>query len=343
MFAKARLKLTLWYVLIIMSVSVLFSLAVYHGLSAELGRNIRHVSLRMPPQNELLPLPFRAPPVLIGFEESLLTESKERITIELVLINTAILIVSGLAAFFLAGRTLKPIEKMVEEQKRFVADASHELRTPLTALKTEIEVSLRDKKLNLHRARDLLLSNLEEVDKIQALTNYLLSLGRYQTSQAKLPFETVDLHSILDETVEKAQSLAYEKKITIRLDGKALKIQANPTSLSELATILLDNAIKYSHQGGNILLKLRSDHKYAAFSAQDFGIGIKPSDLPYIFDRFYRADASRSKDQTDGYGLGLSIAKNIVESHHGKITVESTPNVGSTFTVRLPLKQSKYS
>lgn len=258
--------------------------------------------------------------------------------IALVLVNGGILAVAGLAAYFLAGKSLEPLEKAIEEQKRFVADASHELRTPLTAIKTEVEVALRDKGLNLASARKLLQSNLEETNKMQSLSNNLLVLSKYQSADFKPEFEPVRFFEVL-EASEKLLPKMSGRKIAVKIEGEDIELEANYSSLVELFTILLDNTIKYSNEDSAVIVKTQGVGKSALFSVQDFGVGIKEEDIPKVFDRFYRSDTSRVKDQTDGYGLGLSIAKSIVEMHKGKIWVESKLSEGSTFKVELPLKQ----
>jgi two-component system sensor histidine kinase CiaH len=252
-------------------------------------------------------------------------------------LNTGILVISGILAYFLAGKTLKPIEVMVEDQKRFVADASHERRTPLTAMKTEIEVALRGKQLDIKEARLLLDSNLEEVNKIQSLSNYLLSLNCYQDSGQKIPMEKINLKDVVAKATDSVRPLAEKKQITLEVIDNETPMLGNFISLVELVTILLDNAIKYSPRQKNIILTCVQDSKTVSLTVQDFGIGIKAGDIPYIFNRFYRDESSRNKSHEDGYGLGLSIAQNIVNLHKGQISVASTPGTGSVFTVKLPV------
>lgn len=182
-----------------MVISVFFSLLVYRGLVSELQRSLHVQALRYVPRidrsGEVLgydgsiqaPYTRRLPPTgVLLLDPAVFEDAKRRVALQLFYINLGILGFSGMAGYFLAGRTLNPIEAMLDEQKRFIADASHELRTPLTAMKTEIEVALRDKGLDAEYARELLRSNLEEVDKLKMLSDDLLSLGSYQKENGKL-------------------------------------------------------------------------------------------------------------------------------------------------------------
>ena len=341
MFTQARLKLTGWYLLIIMLVSVAFSGAIYKAFTNEVERFERMQRFRLERRlmDEELFLPgelHHSLPPIPNPNLELLQETKQRVFLFLAAVNIGILGISGAAAYFLAGKTLAPIETMVDEQKQFVADASHELRTPLTAIKSEVEVALRDKKLSLTQAKSLLKSNLEEVDKLQSFANYLLTLSRYENNRVSLPFTDVDLADVVEKAISKVESLARQKGITIKKELSTATVNGNAIALAELFTILLDNAIKYSHRDGNINITVNHEGKKAIVTIQDYGVGIKAADLPHIFDRFYRADTSRSKTQVDGYGLGLSIAKSIVELHHAKINAESTIDTGATFVIHFP-------
>jgi len=210
---------------------------------------------------------------------------------------------------------------MVDKQKEFVSNASHELRTPLTSLKTEMEVALRDKKLTLKDARSLLSSNLEDVDKIQKLSNYLLKLNRYERDD-RIPFARVDLK----EVVTKAAG-NFKYKFNLSLQKSVVK--GSEDSLIDLVMVLLDNAIKY---GNGKKIEVRTK-KGGILEVIDHGMGIAKEDMPHIFERFYRADASRNKNKSESYGLGLSIAKSIVEMHKGTIEVKSKLGQGTTFRV----------
>lgn len=277
---------------------------------------------------------FRRPSLTLpGIEPDIIEETRGRIIFALSLINLIILGVSGTAGYFLAGRTLKPISQMLDDQKTFVSDASHELRTPLTSIKTEIEVALRSKDLDLRETKNLLSSNLEEVNKMQKLTNYLLELNRFQNG--KLSFDKINLKNVVEKAIKETEKLAKAKKIKVVKRLQNTIVKGNEESLVRLAVILLDNAIKYSPQGKEIIIKTVKISTTGIMEFRDSGIGIKKEDLPHIFERFYRADTSRSKEKTDGYGLGLSIAEGIVKLNKGTIKVESKEGKGSTFTVRI--------
>lgn len=326
MFKKAKVKLTLWYLAIIMTISLSFSGVIYVGVNRELTRIDSFQRARI----QGIMRGFPAPIDSSQFPDfDVVGESRNRIILTLGLINLGILVLSGMGGYFLAGLTLNPIAEMIDEQKKFVSNASHELRTPLTSLMTEIEVALRNKKLNLNQAKKMLVSNLEEVKKMNKLSNYLLRLNKSEYDGAQIDFKQVDLKGITLDAIDKILPVAAASKIKIIEKLQGAPVQGNEESLTELATILLENAIKYSKKGGIIEVKTYG----SSMEIKDHGIGIPEKDIPYIFDRFYRADSSRSKEKTDGYGLGLSIAKSIADAHGAKIEVNSKVGRGSTFTV----------
>jgi signal transduction histidine kinase len=272
-----------------------------------------------------------------SLNEQILEELKTQIALRLLVIDLIIITGAGVAGYFLAGRTLRPIEKMVEDQKRFVSDASHELRTPLTALKTEIEVALRSNKLDQKTAKEILKSNLEEVDKMQKLSNYLLSLNKYQNGKVKMAIEKVRLNDVVKRAIGKNKSAADEKKIIFETDLKEVIVGGDSVNLEELLIIFLDNAIKYSHKNGKIIITTRKDQNWAKITIKDFGMGIASADLSHIFDRFYRSEESRTKTSASGFGLGLSIANEIVKQYGGRIDVKSKKDEGSIFSIFLPV------
>jgi signal transduction histidine kinase len=322
MFKAARLKLTLWYLLIIMFISIAFSGVIYRMVSDEIERFARSPR-------------FRVENMMIG--ESMIDEAEGRVALSLIELNGIILVVSGTLGYFLAGLTLAPIQKMMEEQKRFVSDASHELRTPLTALKSTLEVGLRDKEMTVKDARKLIKDSIEESDKLTSLSDSLLELARLDGNGKKTNFEELKLSEIVTEAIKKIELKAKKKSIRITKMTNSTKIKGNKEKMTELLLILLDNAVKYSPDHTKITVKAKEFKHQAIIKIRDHGIGISTKDLSHIFERFYRSDSARSKTDEGGYGLGLAIAKKIVEEHSGKIAVKSIVGQGSEFKIIMPL------
>jgi len=323
MFKTARLKLTAWYLLIIMFISLSFSGLIFQIVSREINRFARAPRFRVE-ENFL-------------FNEDLVVEVRHRVLLSLLEINGLILLIAGSLGYFLAGKTLKPIEAVLEEQKRFIGDASHELRTPLTALKSMLEVSLRDKKITLPEAKSIISDSLEETDKLTSLSNSLLELARLNGDTKKLVREKLLVKDLVADSFKQITLRAQAKNISITSRTNSTQVFGNREKLVETLIILLDNALKYSPSGSQINISAQTIKNTALIKVSDHGAGISSSDLPHIFERFYRADIARSKNNKDGFGLGLSIAQKIIEEHKGKIEVKSKLGQGSEFKVTLPL------
>lgn len=309
MFKHARLQLTLWYLLIIMLVSLVFSIAIYSLVSVEIDRFASRGSMRRPD---------------IKFDIEFVNESKQHLLVQLLYQNLIILLVSGSLSYFLSGKTLKPIAKVFDDQKIFISDASHELKTPLTALKSTFEVALRDKKLNLIEAKNNLKIGINEVDKLTNLTNSMLRLSHLENGNGQQHL-SINLKDILNKAVIRLSAKALAKNIKIINKVKNISIIGDPASIEELFEIIIDNAIKYSNKSS---LKIYSINN--KIFIKDSGLGISKKDLPHIFDRFYRANNARTKSEEGGYGLGLPIAKKIMDKQGGKIILDSKLNMGTT-------------
>lgn len=345
MFQTARIKLTSWYVIIIMLISASFSIVIYKALTYELSRveNLHRARQERLQTLQQLPLELRSffhdRYRTFYIDQELINETKNRIALRLISVNAIILALASAAGYFLAGVTLKPIQEMVDEQKRFITDASHELRTPLTALRAELEVALIEKSISQKESKALLKSNLEEVKNLQNLSNRLLTLSQFKKPDNHMA-KNLSLPQVVEKAVKKVTPLAKKKKITIKTSVKNFYIEGNIDNLIELFVILLDNAIKYSDSDKKITVSAQKLDGRVAVNVADQGYGIATKDLPHIFDRFYRVDMSRTSEDVTGSGLGLSIAKEIAESHQGSIRVKSAINKGTAFTVTLPLKQA---
>lgn len=341
MFHAARLKMTAWYVLIVMILSILFSLGMYVLLRREVERFSQGQRLRitraLQDQGQFMPYTTMQP-VRFNFQvvdPVLEEETIERIQFVLIGVNIGILILSSGLCYLLAGSTLAPIQEMVEEQRRFISDASHEFKTPLTSMRTTLEVELRNNKLNLVEAKQLMQDNLQEVVELQTLNEALLKLDAYQKHKNGRHFELVKLDAAAKAAIKKITPLAKQKKITIQAQFVPATVMGNLAQLTELSVILLDNAVKYSPEHSSITVATTEQRHHAQLQIIDNGVGIPTAQLPHIFDRFYRVDASRTKNQVSGYGLGLAVARQIAELHDGKLSVKSEVGRGTTFTLSL--------
>jgi signal transduction histidine kinase len=332
---ESALKLAGLYLLVMMIISGLFSLSIYHLSVQELNRGIRRPAFQGYLKDISLPVGTISPDQLLARELNERYEYARSLIIgRLVFINMSILVFGGGLSYFLAIRTLKPIDDAREAQNRFTADASHELRTPITAMKSETEVALMNPKLTLAEAKNQLQSNIEELDKLARLSDGLLRLA--SAENAGLPVKSVDVKKLISEAAGLVEHKAASKHIKIDLKvADRLMACGDQASLVEALTILIDNAIKYSPEKSEVVVSAIKTPKRVVISVIDKGIGIKPNEQARIFERFYRSDVARSRTDAGGYGLGLSIAKNIVEQNQGTISVSSKPNKGSVFKIAL--------
>ncbi len=329
-FRSARGRLALTYLSIIMLMSIGFSVVFYYTSSEQLSR-------QLPPQSfyaeVLKPAGFNLDVDPFSFLRERIQEGRSVLLLRLILLNFFALFVGSLLSYYLARRALAPLEEVIEAQSQFVSDASHELRTPMTAIQTTNEVALRKPKLSLAEAKQIIKHNGEDIMKLKALSDGLLRLATKTVSKPIM--ETVSTQEVVTEAVNQIMQAALAKKVSVNDQVPDIKVSANAGSLAQVIVILLDNAIKYSPAKSTISLRGHSKGKFAYLSVKDQGIGIPAKDLPHIFKRFYRSDRSRSKENYEGYGLGLSIADKLMRQSRGEILVTSQLNKGSTFTLKL--------
>jgi heavy metal sensor kinase len=231
------------------------------------------------------------------------------------------------------------LERAFKRVTQFTADASHELRTPIALMRTRTEVALRKQRSEADY-RETLLRIHQELERTSALIENLMTLARADSGSEPLRVAPTNLSELFLEISETARLLAEGKSIQYdqQLPETPLNVSGNAPSLRRLFLILIDNAVKYTSREGRISVVLDSSDGAAVTEIRDTGVGISTTDLPHIFERFYRADESRSRE-SGGTGLGLSIAKWIAEAHQGKISVVSKVGEGSVFRVQIPLSE----
>lgn len=246
----------------------------------------------------------------------------------------------GLLAFFgislfLARWALRPIEKSWRQQRQFVADASHELKTPLTVILANMGIVLSHREETVQSQIKWLEYTQAEASRMKELVGSLLFLAQADDMQEALALSEVNFSDVVWSSVLPFESVAFEQNKTLASDiANNVVIRGNEDRLRRLTAILLDNAIKYSDECGTITLRLQKAQDKALLTVHNTGAQIPAGQLSHIFERFYRVDGSRTREK-GGYGLGLSIAQSIVQSHHGRISVQSGKQ-GTIFTVSLP-------
>ncbi|MBO4284033.1 MAG: HAMP domain-containing histidine kinase [Clostridia bacterium] len=265
---------------------------------------------------------------------SLSRSLKQNILISLIVfaVGAALLF---LVSLFLSGLALRPVAEAWEGQKRFVADVSHDLRTPLTVILANNNILRTHPDESVARQMKWIDATDEEAERMKALTEKMLELSRSETVGAGIELAPVDLSDLVGETAMRFEPVAFEAGVS--LDAKIdpdIVVRSDRDAFSRIAHILIDNAVKYAERGSTVEVSL-TRKKQIVFSVRNRGEVIPESDLPHLFDRFYRADRVRS---VGGHGLGLSIAKNLTAAIKGKITVSSSEENGTEFSVILPDK-----
>lgn len=261
--------------------------------------------------------------------------------IMMLLVGMLFLVITAVVGHFMAGKAMVPIQQAFLRQREFVADASHELRTPISIFQASVEVVESDRNQVLSPFSQQVLADMKsEIRRMTKLVADLLTLARADSGVANIMKENIDIVAIAEPIVRSAQALAIGKEITLTMDGeKSLAVMADRERIGQLILILVDNAIKYTPNGGRVdvsIAQVAGTKPMAMIRVRDTGIGIDEAEQKLIFKRFYRVDKVRSREQ-GGVGLGLSIAKWIIDAHRGRIKVESKKGIGSTFIITLPL------
>jgi signal transduction histidine kinase len=263
-------------------------------------------------------------------------ETLNKLIYTFLILAPIMLIVIFLISKFFADSSIIPIKEAFEKQKQFIGDASHELKTPLAVISTNVDVLLSNSDDTIRHQSKWLHYIKSETERMNKLTNDLLYLAQVDYSEAKMIFSQFNLSEAVENILLTMEAVIFEKNLSFQYNIEPnLKIFGNTEQLKQVVMILLDNAIKYTNAKGTIDLSLIHHSNNILLSVKNSGEGISEEHLEKIFDRFYRTDKSRAR-KSGGYGLGLAIAKAIVEEHKGKINVKSILNESTTFTVELP-------
>ncbi|MCY2951056.1 MAG: ATP-binding protein [Planctomycetota bacterium] len=226
------------------------------------------------------------------------------------------------------------LEAAFERQVRFTADASHELRTPLSIIYSHAELAL-GKQRSPDEYRDAIETCFRASKRMKSLVDSLLVLARADAGKLEIKHEQFDLGQAVEDCVGLVSPLAAEKNIQLKLDLQPVTLSGDPFRIAQVISNLLTNAINYNREHGSVTVGLKSEGAYAMLSVADTGVGIPEDGQKHLFERFYRVDKARSREQ-GGTGLGLAICRSIIEAHGGAITFTSRLNEGTTFIVRLP-------
>jgi len=319
-FFRAKLKLTSFYIATLLIVIIVFSIMLYTLFVNNISSNFEFEEENYSDIEE-------------NSQYIILSNAINRLKLVLIFTDIGIiLIISGLA-YFLAGKTLQPIKKSLDEQKRFISESAHELRTPLSIMKTGIETSAIEKNQTLKDYKDLNEDLLEEVDKLINMSNDLLFLARSDSAKPEKIQNKINLSSICSNQIKSIQIYANNKGVSLNEDiKKALHIMGNANQINRLVANLLKNAIDYNKKNGEVLLSLKKIKHTIVLTIKDTGIGITLNEQKHIFERFYKVDKARSIYE-GGSGLGLSIVKEILDFHKGTIKINSELGKGTEVIV----------
>ena len=280
----------------------------------------------------------------LSFADASSVEGWRSLAVILGIVGAAVLAGFFVISVFFARWALRPVEAAWDQQKQFMADASHELKTPLTVILANAAILRGHGQESVASQSQWIESTQTEAKRMQELVNDMLELARLDgsaESTAAAALEEVDFSDLTEGEVLQFESVAFERGVSLStVIEPNLRLFGKPEQLKRVVRTLIDNACKYAEEEGSVSVRLSRIGSTAHLSITNSGAVIDPSDLPHIFDRFYRADKSRTRD-TGGFGLGLAIAREIARAHNGDITVASTESTGTTFTVTLPLQKSE--
>lgn len=251
------------------------------------------------------------------------------------IVGLIMLIVIYFLSRYFANRSITPVKEAFEKQKQFIADASHELKTPLAIINTNTDVLLANREDTIENQAKWLLYIKSETERMSGLTNDLLYLTQIDDSRSSMIHAKFNMSDAVETIILTMEAVIFEKNISLDYSIEPqLMVHGNSEQIKQVILILLDNAVKYSRAKGSVNVSLKKQNNDVVLAVSNTGEGIAPEHLDRIFDRFYRTDASRARKH-GGHGLGLAIARSIVEQHKGEIYARSVVGEGATFYVRL--------
>ena len=243
------------------------------------------------------------------------------------------LLLVGIGGAVLAREATRPIESAFDQMRRFMGDAAHELKTPIAVLRARTDVALQRER-TANEYEEILHATSKEAERLGNLVENMLLLARIDAGQWPVQKARVFLDDLLADAAKSAEALGESKNVTVRLEAnEKIIVNGDPTLLRQLFMILLDNAIKFTPEGGSVAIKTGKKGRWARVDVVDTGVGIPANAVPHVFERFFRADPARSRG---GAGLGLSIARWIVDVHRGRVSVNSVEGTGTSMSVELP-------
>lgn len=323
-FQKARIKLTLYYIGIMAVILLIFSSGLIYTIEHKIRRGFR--------EKIILKDEF----VILESDTNLIETTSDEIEYIIFSIDGLLLIIIGFSSYLLAGKTLLPIKNALDTQKRFSADASHDLRTPLAIMTTMSEVTLQNKNTSPQELRYTLKSNLEEVKKMSRLVTDLLLISRGDNQSLVMSSTHTDIHLLIEKLVRQLQIQVKRKNLDLKIiPYKKIVTSIDACNFERAILNILQNAINYT-KTGSISIDLQEDSQKVYVLISDTGVGIDQKDLPFVFDRFYKA--SHSRNDVSSSGLGLPITKLIVEQHGGSVKIESKIHQGTIVTITIPKK-----
>ncbi|BDQ04820.1 MAG: two-component sensor histidine kinase [Candidatus Dojkabacteria bacterium] len=316
---KKRIQLTIVYSIILLSVIIFFSVILWQSQERQIDRFLDSPRMRFI---------RRFSDDEYNRIKAITDEVKFENFINLIMLDSVLIIISVALSYYLSGKTLEPVFSALDRQKQFISDASHDLKTPLTNIKTEAEVLTRNPSTTLEEYQTFATNVVNDIDRLNKLIDSMLEAARLEHLVVHL--QDIDLKDLMREILNDFRSRIQEKNLELHEEypDDDIVIKSDKKLLTRLIYVIIDNSIKYNKENGSVRIKIYKSASNTYLAIQDTGIGIEKSKIKHIFDRFYRVAEDR---HTEGFGLGLAIAKEIADKLHIKMTVKSKVDVGTEF------------